>query len=386
MGEFKNRETLSVVIVGWYFKNLDIYKKLVEEARYYKNLKASFYIASHKTPEEIDQVNKNELKNSGCNLLHFENKGWDWGAYQQFLIWQKSNESFSDYYLFLHDDIKIKKKGFIRAFLEQIQNGAKVVGNGFPYSLPLERVWTKISPHVFFWAKSKGFSIRSKKWRCVRGSCLFTVKEIAENILIKMPIKYGFHPGFGNWSVKIFGGLAQDLYGEKAISYLADKERKSFYIEEEYRGKSLKSSSKKFIYKAKSNISTPLKTFIKKIVRRQKAPPSPSGLKLNLGCGNRYLEGYLNIEIDSELADLKADILDLKFDKNSIAEVLMVHVIEHIEHFKARSFIEKVYNWLKDDGQLVMEFPDIIKVARCILEMQDKPDELQNSPFGIRGF
>lgn len=374
------KEKLTVVIVGWYFKNYNLYQKLIKEAALYNNLEVNFYIASHKQPNEIDETIKNSLKKLGWELLFFENKGWDWGAFQQFSIWQKQNKSLTDYYLFLHDDIIIKNKGFIGTFLNKIQNGAKVGGNSFPSCFPpIKKDWNIISPEVIFWSQVKGFPINSKSWGCVRGSCFFTVKNVVENILINMPIKQGFHVGFGNWSCKIFGGLVTDKYGEKAINYIGGKEeRKSYYITEEFRGGEEKTS---IFDKIKSLIPISIKKFIK----GQKAPSPPSGLKLNLGCGTKYLEHYLNVDVNSEYADLVKNFLDLKFEEGTISEVLIIHVVEHIDYFKLKPFFEKIHRWLKKDGQLVIEFPDIIKVAKQILKIKNDVKKLQNSTFGLRG-
>jgi hypothetical protein len=114
--------------------------------------------------------------------------------------------------------------------------------------------------------------------------------------------------------------------------------------------------------------------------------PLTSNSKINLGCGNEYLSGYLNVDIGSELADLRVDILDLDIEKESVDEVLMVHVIEHIDYLQVRPFLDRIRSWLKMDGKLIMEFPDVKKVAHCILEIGDNPEELQRSAFGIRGF
>ena len=57
-------------------------------------------------------------------------------------------------------------------------------------------------------------------------------------------------------------------------------------------------------------------------------------VKLNLGCGDKILPGYVNVDAASSRAgrqpDFVADIRDLRKIKSSIAdEILAVHVIEH---------------------------------------------------------
>lgn len=371
---------LSIVIAGWYFRDIDIYKTLVEEAKRYNNIETSYYIASHRRLEETDRELIGKLAKLKWQLLYFENEGWDWGAYQQFLIWQKKKVGLDDYYLFMHDDIKIKNYGFIGEFIKQIQYGTKVVGNGLKDNPNKSRKLTY--PEIIYWSRINKFPIRADKWRCVRGSCFFTTRDVAENILIKMPIKKGHHAGFGNWSVIVFGGLVADAYGENSIEYIGHKEVESFYIREEYRGSRGKLSFKKLIRKTIQISPKSLRRFIK----GQKAPPSLPGLKLNLGCGERYLNGYLNIDINSKYADLKEHILKLEFEEQTLSEVLMVHVIEHIDYYKVKLFLERTYFWLEKNGQLILEFPDVIKVAKCISRIKNDVENLQKSPFGIRGF
>jgi hypothetical protein len=385
--ETETLKTLSVVIAGWHFKNPDLYRKLVEEASYYKSMKTRFYIASHKDRNEIEHELISSVEDLGWNILTFENKGWDWGAYQQLLIWQKNHEELSDYYLFLHDDVMIKKKGFLEAFIAESGDEAKVVGNSLPYRGPLEIKWTETSPHIFFWAKSKGLSLNTdEEWKCIRGSCFFTVKEIAENILMNMPVKHGLHCGFGNWSVKIFGGLVRELYGREAIRYLSQKVRKSRYIDEDYRGRSREAIVRRSIHRVKSKMPLSVRKVVKRIKKGQKSPPSPEGLKLNLGCGDRYREGHLNIDACSQIADINGDILDLEFDDESVSEISMVHVIEHIDFSQVRPLLKRFFSWLRKEGLLIIEFPDVLKVARCVLQLKGDLEKLEHSPFGIRGF
>ena len=264
---------LSVVICGWYFKNTDIYKTLIQEAKLYKGIEASYFIASHRRYEELDRALIRNLEKLGWRLIFFENEGWDWGAYQQFLIWHKKEKGISDYYLFMHDDVKIKNYGFIKEFMKKIQNGAKVVGNGLKRNPKTSRKLTY--PEIIYWSEINGFPIKSKKWKCVRGSCFFTIREIAENILVKMPIKKGHHVGFGNWSTIIFGGLITDMYGEKSVNYIGSKETESYYINEAYRGGKSRFSLKGLICTIMRIFSIPSKRFN----NRQESPSSITGLR-----------------------------------------------------------------------------------------------------------
>lgn len=372
---------LSVVICGWHFKNGDIYHKLMKEVKY-STMSAKFFIASHKKPEEIEKTLLSEISQLGWNVLYFKNEGWEWGAYQQFLIWQKDNDTLSDYYLFLHDDIEVKKYGFMKVFLEKIQDGVNVVGNSIPVTK--NRRFKLFYPEDILWAEINGFPIKLNEWSLVRGSCFFTTKEVAENILIKMPIKKGINLESANSSVRIFGGLVSDRWGEKSIGYIGDKPRSSVYIEEEFRGNKNRSTKERVKSLVRPYIN---KTLIRRILRFRKVAPVKRGmgLKLNLGCGTRCLLGYFNIDIDSPYADMQADILDLEFEENSIAEVLMVHIIEHLDCLKVPHLLEKIYRWLKVDGQLILEFPDLIKCCRLILKMKNNPEEIENSFCGAMG-
>lgn len=59
-------------------------------------------------------------------------------------------------------------------------------------------------------------------------------------------------------------------------------------------------------------------------------------MKINLGCGNDYKEGYVNLDSSKEVKPDKVWNLEktpLPFKANSIAEVLAHHILEHIHNF-----------------------------------------------------
>ena len=56
--------------------------------------------------------------------------------------------------------------------------------------------------------------------------------------------------------------------------------------------------------------------------------------KLNLGCGDKILPGYVNVDVAASRRGLKPDVLcDLhkltSFEDNTVDEILSVHVVEH---------------------------------------------------------
>ncbi len=57
------------------------------------------------------------------------------------------------------------------------------------------------------------------------------------------------------------------------------------------------------------------------------------GLKLNLGCGRRKLDGYVNIDKSPVFAPdvvLDLEALPWPFETGSVSEILAIHVLEHL--------------------------------------------------------
>ena len=93
----------------------------------------------------------------------------------------------------------------------------------------------------------------------------------------------------------------------------------------------------------------------------------------NLGCGDKILPGYINIDTVSSRAgkqpDVNADIRDLRKIKSFIAdEILAVHVIEHFYFWEVIPLLKSWRRLLKPGGKLILECPNLLYACQMIVE------------------
>ena len=97
-------------------------------------------------------------------------------------------------------------------------------------------------------------------------------------------------------------------------------------------------------------------------------------IKFNMGCGRDRLPGYLGVDMHSDTADIKQDIMKLDLPEQCADEIFASHVIEHIPQHRAPMVLEKWLNTLKKGGMLVLETPDLAGLCKDYLE-QDGADQ-----------
>lgn len=111
--------------------------------------------------------------------------------------------------------------------------------------------------------------------------------------------------------------------------------------------------------------------------------------KLNLGCGDKILDGYVNVDIVESRLGNKADVVcDIRkltiFEDNSVDEVLSVHVIEHFWRWEVPDILKEWTRVLKSGGRMVIECPNILTACEEILK--DPIKGTSNNPkFAHRG-
>lgn len=100
-----------------------------------------------------------------------------------------------------------------------------------------------------------------------------------------------------------------------------------------------------------------------------------SDLKLHLGCGENYLDGYVNIDYPpsehtvqkKRVADQFSDISQLKFDRGAVSEVRLHHVFEHFRRPQISAMVVCWNRWLNFGGRVHIEVPDLGRMARAFL-------------------
>lgn len=96
-------------------------------------------------------------------------------------------------------------------------------------------------------------------------------------------------------------------------------------------------------------------------------------VKLNLGCGDKILPGYINVDIVDERAgkipEVNCDIRNLTlFEDNFADEILAVHVIEHFWRWEVETIIKEWMRVLKPGGLMILECPNLISACEEFLK------------------
>ena len=91
-------------------------------------------------------------------------------------------------------------------------------------------------------------------------------------------------------------------------------------------------------------------------------------MKLHLGCGERFLEGYIHIDLaEFEHIDYKIPVNNLSiFDDNSIDEIYASHVIEYFDRDEVKELLKEWKRVLREGGILRIAVPNFSKLIEII--------------------
>lgn len=100
-------------------------------------------------------------------------------------------------------------------------------------------------------------------------------------------------------------------------------------------------------------------------------------VRLNLGCGDKILPGYVNVDVVESRAGKRPDVLcdlhDLSvFDNNHADEIMAIHVVEHFWRWEVEDILREWVRVLRPGGRMVLECPNLISACEAFLKDPDK--------------
>jgi hypothetical protein len=103
-------------------------------------------------------------------------------------------------------------------------------------------------------------------------------------------------------------------------------------------------------------------------------PSQESSLvRLNLGCGDKILPGYTNVDVAASRSGKQPDVIcDLR-DLSALGmdfadEVLAVHVVEHFWRWEVEEILRGWVQLLKPGGRMILECPNLISACEQFLK------------------
>jgi predicted SAM-dependent methyltransferase len=96
-------------------------------------------------------------------------------------------------------------------------------------------------------------------------------------------------------------------------------------------------------------------------------------IKLHLGCGDRKIAGFINIDIRE---DVRPDIVDnafelTKFENNSVDLIYSSHMLEHLSRKDSMRALQRWFAVLKTGGVLRLSVPDLQAVFEYYMFSKD---------------
>lgn len=95
-------------------------------------------------------------------------------------------------------------------------------------------------------------------------------------------------------------------------------------------------------------------------------------MRLNLGCGDKVLDGYVNVDVAPSRRGKKPDVLcdlrKLTFEDGVADEVLAVHVVEHFWRWEVVAILKEWVRVLKAGARMVLECPNLISACEHFLK------------------
>tara|TARA_Y100000401_G_scaffold117565_1_gene127170 strand:+ start:3378 stop:3911 length:534 start_codon:yes stop_codon:yes gene_type:complete len=107
-------------------------------------------------------------------------------------------------------------------------------------------------------------------------------------------------------------------------------------------------------------------------------------MKLHLGCGDKIIDGFVNVDIRKNVGvDLIDDISLLSSIKNNSVDLIYAcHVLEHFDRNNYEKVLKRWYEVLSAEGVLRLSVPDLGKVFHSYVEDGIELEQLMGFLYG----
>jgi len=97
-------------------------------------------------------------------------------------------------------------------------------------------------------------------------------------------------------------------------------------------------------------------------------------VKYNMGCGPKYLEGYINVDgFAWDRVDYIHDLTDIPYSfagNKSASKIISIEVLEHISFKDISKVLKEWYRILENGGELNIQVPDCGKMMEYYMNNQ----------------
>lgn len=94
----------------------------------------------------------------------------------------------------------------------------------------------------------------------------------------------------------------------------------------------------------------------------------PDPIRLNLGCGAYFLDGWINCDSDPAVQpDQVLTVPPIPYPDNAVTEIYAGHLLEHLPPADAHALLRECYRVLAPGGRLGIVIPDTVEIYRRYL-------------------
>lgn len=101
-------------------------------------------------------------------------------------------------------------------------------------------------------------------------------------------------------------------------------------------------------------------------------------LRLNLGGGDDHYEGYVNVDLREDVADVCADVRSLPVPDDSVSAIIAYDILEHLTPVHTLSALREWQRVLQPGGTLAIRTPNMLELCRWVVEGRQVGLAIQN--------